>query len=200
MKRFSILILLLAFGIFTIGIGIAKTENIRGKIELNIPNAPTPTTEFNLVDQSFFRCFFLDFTILDFTINLPEYGINFTMDTPEYGEYAEMLDGVLIRSYEKDPRILTEMNTHFLKILKTEKWEQILKVKDHLNVSLLFSETPGILNGIFVSFTDVNSTTFVNIYGNIDIQKLGTLFQKLMESEPEFLKNIRINTRNQKDH
>ncbi len=198
MKRFSIVIILLAFSFFTTS--IAETEKSRGKIEMSIPNAPTPTTEFNLVDQSFFRCFFLDFTILDFTINLPEYGINFTMDSPECGEYAEMLDGVFIRSYEKDPRILTEMNTHFLKILKTEKWEQILKVKDHLSVSLLFSETPGILNGIFVSFTDENSTTFVNIYGNIDIQKLGTLFQKLMESEPAFLKDIKINTKFQKNH
>ncbi len=180
MKRFSILILLLAFGIFAIGIGIAETEKSRGKIEMSIPNAPTPTTEINL-DRSFFRLF-----------------INFTMNLPEYGEYAEMIEGVFIRSYVKDSRILTEMNNHFLKILKTEKWEQILKVKDQLNVSLLFSETPGILNGIFVTFTDENSTTFVNIYGNIDFQKLGMLFQKLLESEPEFLKDIKINTRLEK--
>lgn len=180
MKRFSILILLLAFTIFSTS--IAETEKSRGKIEMkkieiNIPDAPTPITEINL-DKSFFRLF-----------------INFTMNLPEYGQYAEMVEGVFIRSYVKESRILTEMNNHFLKILKTEKWEQILKVKDHLNVSLLFSETPGILNGIFVSFTDENNTTFVNIYGNIDFQKLGTLFQKLMESEPDFLKDIKINTK-----
>lgn len=193
MKRFSIVILLLAFGIFTIGIGKAETEKSRGKIEMSIPNAPTPTTEINL-DESFFRCYFIDCTI-----NLPEYGFNFTMDSPEYGEYAEMFEGIFICSYVQEPRILTEMNNHFLKILKKEKWEQILKVKDHLSVSLLFSETPGILNGIFVSFTGENNTTFVNIYGNIDIQKLGTLFQKLLESEPAILKNIKINTKFQKN-
>lgn len=194
MKKFSILILLLAFGIFAIGIGKAETEKSRGKIELSIPNAPTPTSEINL-DESFFRIFFLDVTI-----NLPEYGINFTMNSPEYGEYAEMVDGVFIRSYVKEARTLTEINNHFLKVLKKEKWEQILKVKDHLNVSLLFSETPGILNGIFVSFTDEKNTTFVNIYGNIDFQKLGTLVEKLMESKPEFLKDIKINTKFQKNH
>ena len=180
MKRFSILILLLAFGIFATS--IAETEKIRGKIEMSIPNAPTPTIEINL-DQSLFRLF-----------------INFTIDLPEYAEYAEMIGGVFIRSYEKESKILNEMNNHFLKILKKEKWHHIFKVKDHLNVSLLFSETPGILNGIFVSFTDKNNSTFVNIYGNIDFQKLGTLVQKLMESEPEFLKNVKINTKFQKDH
>ena len=182
MKRFSIVIIILAFGIFAIGIGKTETEKSRGKIEMSIPNAPTPITEINL-DQSFFSLF-----------------INFTMKLPEYREYAEMVEGVFIRSYIKESRMLTDMNDHFLKILKTEKWEQILKVKDHLNVSLLFSETPGILNGIFVSFTDENNTTFVNIYGNIDFQKLGTLVQKLMEAEPEFLKDIKINTKFQKNH
>ena len=180
MKIFSILITLLAVGIFATS--MAETEKIRGKIEMSMPNAPAPSTELNL-DQSLFRLF-----------------INFTIDLPEYAEYAEMIGGVFIRSYEKESKILNEMNNHYLKILKKEKWQHILKVKDHLNVSLLFSETPGILNGIFVSFTDKNNSTFVNIYGNIDFQKLGTLVQKLMESESEFLKDIKINTRFQENH
>ncbi len=185
MKRFSILILLLAFGIFVIGIGKAETEKSRGKIELSIPNTPTPTTEIEInLDESFFRWLFIDLT----------------MDPPEYGEYAEMFEGIFICSCVKESRILTEMNTHFQKILKTEKWERILKVQDHLNVSLLFSETPGILNGIFVSFTDENNTTFVNIYGNIDLQKLGTLIQKFIESEAWFPKDIKINTKFKMNH
>ena len=180
MKRFSVVILLLAFGIFATS--IAETEKSRGKIEMSIPNAPTPTTEINL-DQSFFRLF-----------------INLTMNLPEYGQYAEMVKGVRIRSYVKESKTLTEINNHFLKILKKEKWTDIIKVKDQLNVSLLFSETPGILNGIFVSFTDENNTTFVNIFGNIDFQKLGTFFKKLMEAEPEFLKDLKIDTKFKIDH
>lgn len=180
MKRFSIVILLLAFSFFATG--IAQTEKIRGKIEINMSNAPTPTIEINL-DKSFFNLF-----------------INFTMNLPAYAEYAEMVEGVFIRSYAKESRTLTEMNNHFLKILKKEKWENLIKVKDQLYVSLLFSETPGILNGIFVSCTDENNTTFVNIFGNIDFQKLGTLFQKFMESEPEFLKDLKIDTKFKIDH
>ena len=175
MKRFSIVILLLSFSIFATG--IAETEKIRGKVEMNVPNAPTPTIEINL-DKSFFNLF-----------------INFTMDLPEYADYADMIEGVFIRSFPKESKTLTEMNSQFLKILKTEKWDSLIKVKDQLYVSLLFSETPGILNGIFVSFTDENTTTFVNVFGNVDFQKLGTLFQKFMDSEPEFLKDLKIDTK-----
>lgn len=178
MKRFSIVILLLAFCSFATG--IAETEKIRGKVEMNVPNAPTSTFEINL-DASFFS---LLINFNDFTTNLPE-----------YAEYAEMVKGVCIRSYEIETRTLTEINNRFLKILKKEKWEDIIKVKDQLYVSLLYSDTPGILNGIFVSFTDKNNTTFVNIFGNIDFQKLGTLFKKFMVAEPEFLKDLKIDTK-----
>lgn len=172
MKRFSILILLLAFGIFATG--IAETEKIRGKIEMSMPDAPTPTTEINL-DQSFFRLF-----------------INFTIDLPEYAEYAEMIEGVFIRCYDKDSGNLTKMVSHYHKILKTQKWENLIKVKEQLHVSLLFADEPGILHGIFISFIDEQKITFVNIFGKIDFQKIGLLFGKLVKSEPEFLKNLKI--------
>ncbi len=173
MKRFSLITLLLAFCIF--GNGIAGTDTIRGKIEMNVPNAPTPTIEVNL-DKTFFNLF-----------------INFTVNLPEYAEYAEMIEGVFIRSYDKESENLTKMESHYHKILKSEKWEHLIKVKDQLHVSLLFDDEPGILHGIFISFTDEHKTTFVNIFGEIDFQKLGILFGKLVESEPDFLKNIKIN-------
>jgi hypothetical protein len=172
MKRFSLITLLLAFCFF--GNGIADTEKVRGKIEMNVPNTPTPTLEINL-DKTFFNLF-----------------INFTVNLPEYAEYAEMIEGVFIRSYDKKSENLTKMESHYHKTLKAEKWEDLIKVKDQLHVSLLFANESGVLHGIFISFTDEHNSTFVNIFGKIDFQKLGILFGKLVESEPEFWKNLKI--------
>lgn len=174
MKRITLIILLAALCFF--GNGIAEIDAIRGKIDMNVPIAPTPTVEINL-DKSFFELF-----------------INFTVNLPEYAEYAEMIEGVFIRSYDKEAQDLTKMKNHYQKILKTEKWEHLVKVKDQFHISLLFADAPGVLHGIFIVFTDEHNTTFVNIFGNIDFEKLGILFRKLMESKPEFLKNLKIDT------
>ncbi len=174
MKRFSILILLLALGIFAIGIGKAETEKIRGKIEMSIPNTPTPKVEVNL-DKSFFNLF-----------------IKFTLNLPALSEYAEMIDGAFIRGYDRESGNFAEMTRHYKQILKTEEWNDLIKVKDKLHVSLLFTDEPGVLHGIFISFTDEHTTTFVNIFGKIDFQKLGILFGKIRESQPDILKNIKM--------
>ena len=173
MKRFRLIPLLFAFCFCIFCNGTAETEIIRGKIEMNLPNAPTPTVEVNL-DKKFFKLF-----------------INFTVNLPEYAEYAEMIDGVFIQGYAKESENLTEMTHHYQNILKTEKWEDIIRVKDKLRVSLLFADEPGIVHGIFISFTDKNNTSFVNIFGKLDFQKLGTLFGKLMESDSQFWKNLK---------
>ena len=173
MKRFSLITLLLAFCIF--GSGIAKTDAIRGKIVTDLVDVSTPTVEVNL-DKTFFNLFF-----------------NFTINLPEYAEYAEMVEGIFIRSYDKAAGTLTKMKNHYQETLKNEKWEDLVKIKDQLHVSLLFADEPGVLHGIFISFTDEHNTTFVNIFGKIDFQKLGILFGKMMESESEFLKNLKIN-------
>ena len=172
MKRFSLITLLLAFCLFSNG--IAETDVIRGKIDMNVPNTPTPTVEINL-DKSFFNLF-----------------INFTVNLPEYAEYAEMIEGVFIRGYGTDVENLTEMKNHYQKILKTDEWEDLIKVKDQLHVSLLFANEPGVLHGVFISFTDEHNTIFVNIFGKIDFKKLGILFGKIMESAPEIMKDLKI--------
>ena len=100
MKRITLIALLAAFCFF--GSGIAETEAIRGKIDMNLPETPTPTLEVNL-DQSFFNLF-----------------IKFTVNLPEYAEYAEMIEGVFIRSYDKESGDLNKMKNHYQKILKTE--------------------------------------------------------------------------------
>ena len=172
MKRITLMALLAAFCFF--GNGIAETDAIRGKIDMNVPNTPTPAVEINL-DKSFFNLF-----------------INFTVNLPEYAEYAEMIEGVFIRGYDKETGNLTEMTRHYKHILKTEKWENLIKVKDQLHVSLLYGNEPGVLHGIFISFTDKHNSIFVNIFGKIDFQKLGILFGKIMESAPELMKDLKI--------
>ncbi|MCG9128719.1 DUF4252 domain-containing protein [Candidatus Poribacteria bacterium] len=172
MKRLTLTTLFITICLFAST--IAQTNVVRGKIDMQLPNSPTPIVEVNL-DQSFFVLF-----------------INFTLNLPEYGEYAEMIDGVFVHSYDKQSLELDNMKSNFQETLKTENWEQIVKVKDELYVSILFAETPGVLNGIFVSFTDKQNTTFVNIFGEIDFQKLGILFGKIMETKPDFMKNIKI--------
>ena len=162
MKRITLITLLTAFCFF--GNGIAETESIRGKIEMNVPNTQTLTV----------------------------FGLEFTTFLPEYAEYVDMIEGVFICRYDKEAGNLTKMKSHYQKTLKTEKWEHLIKVKDQLHVSLLFADEPGILHGIFISFTDKHNTTFVNIFGKIDFEKLGTLFGKLIESDSEFLKKIKI--------
>jgi len=173
MKRFTLVVLLVA--LCFLGNGIAETEAIRGKIDMNMSDAATPMIEVNL-DQSFFNLF-----------------IKFTVNEPALSEYAEMIEGVFIRSYDNESGDLTKMKSRYQEILKTEDWEHIVKVKDELRVCLLYAETPGVVNGIFVSFTDKQNTTFVNVCGEIDFQKLGILFGKILESNPDFLKDIKMN-------
>lgn len=172
MKRLTLTTLFVTICFF--GSTIAQTNTFRGKIDMKFPDKPTPMVEVNL-DQSFFNLF-----------------INFTLNLPEYAEYAEMIDGIFIQSYDKQSLELDNMKTHFQENLKKENWEQIVKVKDELRVSILYAETPGVLYGIFISFTDKKNTTFVNIFGEIDFQKLGILFGKIMETSPDFMKNIKI--------
>ena len=64
--------------------GVAKTETVRGKIEMNLPDVPTPKVVINL-DQTFFNL-------------LINFGIASTLkiagDEPiDMTEYAEMLKG-----------------------------------------------------------------------------------------------------------
>lgn len=172
MKRFSLITLLLAFCFFSNG--IAETDAIRGKIEMNVPNTSAPNFEINL-DKKFFNHFF-----------------NSTINLPEHAEYVKMIEGVFIRSYGKEAGNLIEITLHYQNILKTEKWEKLIKVKGQLHVSLLFADNPDVLHGIFIVLIDEHNTTFVNIFGKIDFQKLGILFGKLKESKPEFWEDLKF--------
>ncbi len=154
-------------------------ETVRGKIKMNLPDTPVPKVEINL-----------DKSLLDLFINFgiashPELSGDKSIDVSEYATYAEMLKGATIRTYDKEMKDLNPIVDHYRGILENEKWEHLVKIRDKFNLSLLYAEKPGILHGIFLMFTDNGNSNFVNIYGEIDFQKLGALFGQLLESNSE---------------
>ena len=155
------------------------TETVRGKIEMNLSDTPVPKVEINL-----------DKSLLDLFINFgiasnPKLTGDKSVDLSEYAAYTEMLKGASIRTYDKEMKDLNRIVDHYRGILENEKWEHLVKIRDKFNLSLLYAEKPGILHGIFLMFTDDRNSNFVNIYGEIDFQKLGTLFGQLLESNSE---------------
>ena len=154
-------------------------ETVRGKIEMNLTDAPVPKVEINL-----------DKSLLDLFINFgvasnPKLAGDKSVDLSEYAAYAEMLKGASIRTYDKEMKNLNQMVDHYRGILENEKWEHLVKIRDKFDLSLLYAEKSGIVNGIFLMFTDDGNLNFVNVYGEIDFQKLGALFGQLLESNSE---------------
>ena len=152
------------------------TETVRGKIEMDLPDAPAPKVEIDL-DKSLLGLF-INFGIA----SNPKLAGDGSIDLSEYAAYAEMLKGASIRAYDKEMKDLDGMVDHYRGILENEKWEHLVKIRDKFDLSLLYGEKSGIVHGIFVMFTDDGNSGFVNIYGEIDFQKLGTLFGQILES------------------
>ena len=151
-------------------------ETVRGKIEMDLPDAPVPKVEITL-DKSLLGLF-INFGIASH----PELSGDKSIDVSEYAAYAEMLKGVSIRAYDKEMKDLDRMVDHYRGILENEKWEHLVKIRDTFDLSLLYAEKSDVVHGIFIMFTDDGNSGFVNIYGEIDFQKLGTLFGQLLES------------------
>ena len=153
-------------------------KTVRGKIEMNLPDAPIPKVEITL-DKSLLGLF-INFGIASH----PELSGDKSIDVSEYAAYAEMLKGasISIRAYDKEMKDLDRIVDHYRGILENEKWEHLVKIRDKFDLSLLYAEKSGVVHGIFVMFTDDGNLGFVNIYGEIDFQKLGTLFGQLLES------------------
>ncbi len=184
-STFTVLLVGIAFLVFCCLFtnGYARTnsvtEAVRGKIEMNLPDAPLPKVEINL-DKSLLGLF-INFGIA----SNPKLAGDGSIDVSEYAAYAEMLKGASIRAYDKEMKDLDRMVDHYRNILANEKWERLIKIRDTFGLSLLYSEKSGVVHGIFVMFTDDGNLGFVNIYGEIDFQKLGTLFGQLLESNSE---------------
>ena len=183
MNRFTLTALLIVCCLFTVGYaltnGVAKAETIRGKIAMDLPDASAPKMVINL-DKTFFNL------LINFGVaSIPKSDGDPPTNMTAYTEYADMLKGAAVRAYDKETEDLNQIIDHYQGRLADEKWEHIVKVTDKFNLSLLYAEEPGILHGIFVTIIDDESWSFVNIYGEIDFQKLGTLFGRVMASSSE---------------
>ena len=183
MNRFTLTALLIVCCLFTVGYaltnGVAKAETTRGKIAMDLPDASAPKVVINL-DKTFFNLF-INFGIA----SIPKSDGDRPTDMTAYTAYAEMLKGAAVRAYDKETEDLNQIIDHYRGMLAEEKWENIVKVADKFNLSLLYAEEPGILHGIFVTIIDDENWSFVNIYGEIDFRKLGALFGRVMASSSE---------------
>ncbi|MDE0425962.1 MAG: DUF4252 domain-containing protein [Candidatus Poribacteria bacterium] len=183
MNRFTLTALLIVCCLFTVGYaltnGVAKAETIRGKIAMDLPDASAPKMVINL-DKTFFNL------LINFGVaSIPKSDGDPPTNMTAYTEYADMLKGAAVRAYDKETEDLNQIVDRYQGILADEKWEHIVKVTDKFNLSLLYAEEPGILHGIFVTIIDDESWSFVNIYGEINFQKLGALFGRVMASSSE---------------
>lgn len=185
MKRFTLTALLtlvvscVLANVYALTNSAEKTEAVRGKIEMDLPNTSAPKVQINL-DKSFFNL------IINFGIaSIPKSDGDQPIAPVELMEYADMLKGAAVRAYDKEAEDLKQIIDHYQGALENEKWEHIVKVKDKFNLSLLYAEEPGMLEGIFATIIDDESWSFVNVYGEIDFQKLGVLFGRILESSSE---------------
>ncbi len=192
MERFPLTFLLLGVVFFAaccaFSNGFAQTNNVAevevmfGKIEMDVPDAPLPKMAFNL-DRDFFKLFMTSGSHLKLA------GDKSVVLT----EHIEMLNGAAIRTYNKETEDLKNVIDHYQEIFEAKKWERLVKIEDKFDLSLLYAEEQGIVHGIFLMFTNDKETSFVNIYGEMDFQKLGVLFGQFLESnsEVEILENVR---------
>ena len=182
MRRFTLAALLVGIAFFVVcciftnghAQDINSEQTVPGKIEMNLPD--TPKVEINL-DKSLLHLF-----ISAGIGSHPKLDRDQPIDSTEY---AEMLKGASIRVYDKKMKNFNRIVEHYHNILEDEEWEHLVKVRDTFDLSLLYAEKPGIVHGIFLRFTDDGGSGFVNIYGEIDFQKLGILFEQLLESNSE---------------
>ncbi len=183
MKKFALTALLIIScvltNVYALTNGTEKTETLRGKIAMDLPDAAAPKMVINL-DKTFFNL------LINFGMaSIPKSDGDPPTDMTAYTAYADMLKGAAVRAYDKETEDLNQIIDHYQGILADEKWEPIVKIKDKFNLSLLYAEEPGVLHGIFATIIDDEGWSFVNIYGEIDFQKLGALFGRVMASNSE---------------
>ncbi len=105
----------------------------------------------------------------------------------------EMVKGIYVRGYNSNAANLDPMLRHYENKLKKDKWEVIAKVKEEnetVQVSALLDQD--IVRGLFVIVTNKDETFLVNIFGQIDFEKLGKLLGSLKGLNLPSLEDLNI--------
>ena len=146
---------------------------------MDLPDVAAPKVKIDL-DKTFFNM------LINFGVaSNPKLSGETSIDLAEWKAYAEMLKGAAIRAYDKEADNLNQIMKHYQGILESEKWEHLVKIKDKFNLSLLYAEEPTIVHGTFLMVAEDDGWSFVNIYGEINFQKLGVLFGQFLEPNSE---------------
>ena len=148
--------------------GIAIGQEMRGRIPFDVADAPEPTIAVNLSGK---------------LLALISQSVK---HEPDMAELAAMIGGIYVRGYDTASGGIDAMVRHCESIIKRDKWELIVKVKekeDRINVYLL-ADTD-VVHGIFVMVANPDETIFVNIFGKIDFNKVGNLIEHLDDFDIE---------------
>lgn len=171
MRLFTLLFLFLSFTLTHLA--IAQQDKIdradrKGLIRFDLPELVTKV-EVNLNAK---------------LINLVTKSVS---DTPEVAELIQMVDGIYVRTYDRDLSINNKNSKknivrYFQEKLKEDQWEVLVKIKENrelIEINLLFDEDK--VYGIFIIVVPEASqeVTFVNIVGEIAPERVEDLLGSL---------------------
>ena len=154
--------------------------NLKGVIAFDFPNAPEPKIEVNLTGK------LIALAAKAAKVQAAEQGQELT-------ELLDMVKGIYVRGYDRNTENLDQMLRHYENKLKKDKWEVVAKVKEEnekVQVSVLLDQD--IVRGLFVMIANKDETILVNIFGQIDFEKLGKLLGSLKGLELPSLEDLNI--------
>jgi len=160
-----------------------EKTNVKGFIAFDFPNAPEPKIEVNLTGK------LIALAAKAAKAQAAEQGQELT----ELLDMVNMVKGIYVRGYDRNTENLDQMLRHYENKLKKDKWEVVAKVKEEnekVQVSVLLDQD--IVRGLFVMVTNEDETFLVNIFGQIDFEKLGKLLGSLKGLDLPSLKDLNI--------
>ena len=178
--------LVIAFCLFIAQNGVAAEipDVSKGIISFDLPNAPQPKIEVNLVPP-FIKLI-----------------TKIATQKPQIAELILMLEGVHLRGYRNDATNLDHVMRHCEQVLKRDGWQVVIKTKretkriveetsqdgtkdviefkdETKSIEVNALRDDGKIRAIFVVIVDETETIFVNIAGQIDPDRIGELLVNL---------------------
>lgn len=107
---------------------------------------------------------------------------------PEVAELIQMIEGIYLRTYNEYGQSELGMIKYYQKILKDNKWEVLVRVKEGhktddkdelVEISLLFDEDHAYGIFVVIATLDPDEVTFINIVGEIAPDKITELLGNL---------------------